>query len=142
MTSLIKIILLSMFVTVGLHQLDVFQTRNINNSITIQNLSKKWQLEKYKVFFYQEAPAENEKNDYIHLNDNMTFTSVSEGVFDEGNWRLDVAKKRLYLSKQKEEGELVLIIDDLKEKQLVLIIDDPSDSDAQYLKIYFVATKK
>ena len=45
--------------------------------------------------------------------------------------------KRIYLSNKNEEGELVFIINQLKENRLVLIIDDPSDSDAQYLKIHF-----
>ncbi len=94
-------------------------------------------FEKYKVFHFTEAPAPEEKNDYIHLKPDMTFSSISEGIYETGKWRLDVGKKRIYLSNKNKKGELVFIIDDLSPKQLVLIIDDPSDSDAQYLKIYF-----
>lgn len=114
-----------------------FITTSRGGKITIQNLAKKWKLDKYKVSFFSEAPAENEKNDYIHLKSDMTFDSISEGVFEGGNWRLDAKKQRIYLSKKNETGELVFIIDELKPKKLVLIIDDPSDSDAQYLKIHF-----
>lgn len=106
-------------------------------SITIQNLSKKWNLEKYKVSFFEEAPEEKEKNDYIHLKSDMTFSSISEGAFEIGTWRLDVKKKRIYLSEKGAEGELVFIINNLSSQKLVLIIDDPADSDAQYLKIHF-----
>jgi hypothetical protein len=108
-----------------------------DSNITVQNLSKKWKLEVYKVYFFSEAPAENEKNDYIYLKSDLTFDSVSEGKFEAGRWRLDAKRKRIYLSKKNEVGEIVFIIEELEPKKLVLVIDDPSDSDAQYLKIHF-----
>lgn len=123
--------------------IQLFPTSNHINAtsestyITIQNLSKKWKLDKYKVSFFSEAPAENEKNDYIHLKSDLTFDSISEGEIEAGSWRLDAIKKRIHLSKNNEEGEIVFIIDKLKTKKLVLIIDDPSDSDAKHLKIHF-----
>lgn len=110
---------------------------HIQSTISVQNLSKNWKFKKYKFWMYSEAPSQKEKNDYIHLSSNMTFTSRSMGEYDIGKWRLDTKKKRIYLSKKNATGELIFIIDDLSDKQLVLIIDDPSDSDAQYLKIYF-----
>lgn len=133
--------LLKVFMMLGL----LFNVEDIPNTspvdftteLSIQNLSKKWKLDKYKVSFFSEAPAANEKNDYIHLKSDLTFDSISEGEFESGNWRLDANKKRIYLSNKSEEGELVFIIDKLKSNKLVLIIDDPSDSDAQYLKIHF-----
>jgi hypothetical protein len=112
-------------------------TTSQGSNLTIQNLSKKWKLDKYKVSFFSEAPAENEKNDYIYLKSDLTFDSISEGEFEAGRWRLDAKKKRIYLSKKNEVGEIVFIIDEIEPKKLVLIIDDPSDSDAQYLKIHF-----
>ncbi|MFT5254238.1 MAG: hypothetical protein ACI87N_003305 [Flavobacteriales bacterium] len=112
-------------------------TTSTDANITVQNLSKKWRLDKYKVSFFSEAPAENEKDDYIYLKPDLTFDSISEGKFEAGRWRLDAKKKRIYLSKKNEAGEIVFIIDELKPEKLVLIIDDPSDSDAQYLKIHF-----
>lgn len=107
------------------------------SKINVQNLSKKWELDYYKFYFFSEDPAEEEKNDYIHLKSDMTYSSISEGEYDAGKWRLDIAQKRIFLSNNNEEGELRLIIDDLSANQLVLIIDDPSDSYAQYLKIFF-----
>ena len=67
----------------------------------------------------------------------MTFDSVSEGVRDDGRWRLDASKKRIYLSIKGEAGELEFIVDSLSSDELILIIDAPSDSDAKNLKIYF-----
>jgi hypothetical protein len=71
------------------------------------------------------------------LKSDLTFDSVSEGKFEAGRWRLDAKRKRIYLSKKNEVGEIVFIIEELEPKKLVLVIDDPSDSDAQYLKIHF-----
>ncbi|MFT6335326.1 MAG: hypothetical protein ACI86M_001455 [Saprospiraceae bacterium] len=116
---------------------DYHITSSQGSSITIQNLSKKWKLDKYKVSFFSEDPAQNEKDDYINLKSDLTFESISEGEFGVGSWRLNGKKKRIYLSKENEEGEIVFIIDKLRTKKLILIIDDPSDSDAQYLKIHF-----
>lgn len=115
----------------------VEEKRVYNNIITIQNLSKKWNLNKYKYSIFSEAPSDVEKNDFIHLKSDMTFDSVSEGELESGQWRLAVEKKRIYLSRKGEEGELVFIINELSSNQLVLIIDDPSDEGAKNLKIYF-----
>lgn len=114
-----------------------FSTEAQSNGFTVQNLSKKWKLEKYKVFYFSEQPTEKEKNDYIHLKPDMTFSSISEGVYEEGSWQLDAKKSRIFLAKEKEEKELIFIVNDLSENELVLIIDDPNDEDAQYLKIHF-----
>lgn len=109
---------------------------NINtNDITIQSLSKKWTLSHYSVGWFTEEPSQKEKNDYIHLSSNMTFTSISEGVFEKGTWTLK--GKRIILSKNKEKESLTFIVEELTNKELVLIIDDPSDPDAKYLNIHF-----
>ncbi len=133
MTTMVLLVVSMQFNTTKNHLITTSESSNI----TIQNLSKKWKLEVYKVYFFSEAPAENEKNDYIYLKSDLTFDSVSEGKFEAGNWRLNAKKKRIYLSKKNEAGEIVFIIDELETKKLVLVIDDPSDSDAQYLKIHF-----
>lgn len=106
-------------------------------SLTIQNLSKKWQLDKYKYLLFSEAPSEQEQDDYIHLKSDLTFESVSEGIKESGNWRLDAAKERIYLTQNGDSQALVFIVDNLSTKKLVLIIDDTSDADAKHLKIYF-----
>jgi len=108
-----------------------------SSSITIEKLSKKWKLDKYKYFFFSEAPAENERGDYIHLKSDMTFDSVSEGIRDVGNWQLDADKKRIYLTQDGDDEALVFIIDKLKTKKLILIIDDATDPDTKNLKIHF-----
>lgn len=105
--------------------------------ITVQNLSKKWKLDKYKYSIFAEAPSEKEKKDYIFFKPDLTFNSVSEGLNESGNWRLDAKKRRIYLSQEGGEGELILIVDDLSSDRLVLIIDDPSDSEIKNLKIFY-----
>ncbi|MFT6358724.1 MAG: hypothetical protein ACJAYJ_002950 [Saprospiraceae bacterium] len=133
MTTMLLLVASIQFYPTKNHVITTSKTSNI----TIQNLSKKWKLEEYKVYFFSEAPAENERNDYIYLKSDLTFDSISEGEFEAGRWRLDAKKKRIYLSKENVAGEIAFIIDELEPEKLVLIIDDPSDSDAQYLKIHF-----
>lgn len=138
MTLSLKFLTILMFVIGGPAHQPLEDGKAINtSSLNIQNLAKKWQLHKYKYLIFSEDPAENERGDYIHLKLDMTFESVSEGVKEHGNWRLDVQKKRIYLSKIGDSEELVFIVKKLSKKDLVLIIDDPSDEDAKNLKIYF-----
>jgi len=111
---------------------------NTNNlELNINNLSKKWNLDKYSVGLFSEKPSRKEQNDYIDLSPNMTFTSVSEGVFERGTWQLKKAEKRIILSKKGDKESLILIIKRLTESELTVVIDDSSDSDAKYLNIHF-----
>jgi hypothetical protein len=112
-------------------------TTSATTTLTVQNLSKKWVFEKYTFLTFAENPSEKEKKDYIHLSSNKTFTSISEGKYEKGNWKLNANKKRILLSKKNEKGNLTFIVDELTNNKLVLIIDDFSDEDAQYLKIHF-----
>jgi len=107
------------------------------NPITIDNLSRKWTLEKYSYLFFSEDPAPKERNDYILLKSDLSFESVSEAKYDSGKWRLDTEEKRIYLSKKGEDDELIFIIHELTDERLILIIDDSSDSDTKNLKIHF-----
>ena len=105
--------------------------------ISKNNLSKKWMLEKYSVFGFTEKPSDNEKSDYIFLKSDNTFSSVSEGKYEEGKWELDTKNSCITLRKENEEGVLLLIIEELKAHKLVLYIYDPNDNEAEYLKIHF-----
>jgi len=107
--------------------------------LTIQNLSKKWVLKEYRVLFYSEAPDQKEKGDYLHLQPDMTFKSITEGEYEEGNWKLDSAKKQIILTKKGVTGKLIFIVEELSQDKLVMTIHDPNDSEAQYLKIHFQA---
>ena len=104
--------------------------------LTVENLSQKWALEKYRVFYFSEDPADNERNDYIEFRNDGTFASISEGEFSKGNWTLNQDEKRISMT-DGTSGALVFIIEKLTRNKLVLIIDDPSDEDAQYLEIHF-----
>lgn len=107
----------------------------VDTEISIENLSKKWILTEYSVGWFSEKPSKKEQNDYIHLSSNMTFNSISEGVFEKGTWRLK--GNRIILSKNNEKKPLTFIVKEITNKELTLIIDDPSDSDAKYLNIHF-----
>ena len=107
------------------------------NPITVENLSHKWKLVKYTYMVFSEDPSENEKEDYILLHKDMTFESISEGVFDRGIWKLAKEEKKIYLSSEKEEGALIFIIHSLDKDKLIVKIDDPRDPDAKNLKIHF-----
>ena len=112
-------------------------TTTTTTELNIKNLSKKWKLEKYSVGIFSEDPSEKEKNDYIYLSSDMTFTSISEGNFEKGTWALKAKDKRIVLSKSTEKKSLILIVDKLTSHELTLIIDDPSDKEAKYLNIHF-----
>lgn len=113
------------------------QESTSRSTITVKNFSKKWKLEQYSYYGYGEKPSSKDKNDYIHFKSNMTFTSVSEGKLESGKWRLDTAKKRVYLSEKGKQGEWELIISTLSSTQLVFSINDPSDSDSKNLKFHY-----
>ncbi len=109
----------------------------VDTFITVKNLSRRWELDKYQYLIFSELPTIEEQGDYLYLNSDMTFSSVSEGELETGKWRLDVPQKRLYLSQAETTGALVLIIHELSPNRLVISIDDPSDADAKKLKIHF-----
>ncbi|MEM1324262.1 MAG: hypothetical protein AAGG75_28645 [Bacteroidota bacterium] len=132
MNLVLKITPLLLFLTSGL-----FFIHHNQDTISVTSLSKKWTLSEYKYLTFSQAPSKKERNDYLHLQSDMTFSAVTEGVKEWGKWRLDAKKKRIYLSQEGQAGELIMIIDDLSPKQLVLIIDDPSDEDTKHLKICY-----
>ncbi len=105
--------------------------------ITVEKLSRRWELDKYQYLIFSELPTAEEQGDYLCLNSNMTFSSVSEGELETGKWQFDAAQNRLYLSQVETTGALVLIIHELSSNRLVISIDDPSDADAKKLKIHF-----
>jgi len=107
------------------------------NHITVEKLSKKWQLSNYKYLIFSEEPSEKEKNDFLHFSSDMTYTSISEGVFEKGEWTLDKEQKKMHLNAMEKDGVLTFFIDKLSSNQLVLIIDDPTDKEAKNLKIIF-----
>lgn len=103
----------------------------------IDKISQKWILDHYKYLIFSEDPSDKEKGDYIHLNKDMTFSSISEGVYDKGQWSINADQDKLILTSNNEEGQLLLIIDELSNSKLVLKLDDPTDADAKRLKIIF-----
>lgn len=103
--------------------------------ITKTNLCKKWKLEKYEIFFIDYDVEPNEKNDYINLKSNMTFESIDEGKYGTGTWLFINTKDERVLILKSEEGEIRLLIKELRKDRLVLIIDDDELID---LKIHFI----
>ena len=98
-------------------------------------LLKKWNLSHYELFGFDFDPETNEKNDYVYFGKDGIYYSISEGVFDEGNYTFD--KKTIIMTNSTEEGKLKLLIKSLTETSLSVSIDDPDDIDAQYLTIHF-----
>ena len=98
-------------------------------------LFKKWKLSHYEVFGVDYKPEKVEKNDYMYFLENNTYTSVSEGKFEKGKYKL--TGKTIILTNETEKGELKLIIKALTSSTLSVVVDDPADSDAKYLTIHF-----
>ena len=63
------------------------------------------------------------------------YSSVSQGVFEKGNYTLD--EQDIIMTNSTEKGKLKFVIKNLTETTLSVSIDDPEDSDAQYLTIHF-----
>jgi len=117
----------------SLEQNKIIQTE----SIAVENykLLKKWNLNHYELFGSDFDPDPNEKKDYVHFQKDGIYSSISEGVFEKGNYTLD--KQTITMTNSKEGGELKLVVKNLTETTLSVSIDDPNDSDAKYLTIHF-----
>jgi hypothetical protein len=119
--------------------LESLEQEKIKNTktITVENnkLLKKWRLSHYELFGSDFDPELNEKKDYIHFHKDNTYSSISEGFFEKGDYKLD--KKTIVMTNTKEKVELKLVIKELTETTLSVSIDDPNDSDAKYLTIHF-----
>ena len=100
-------------------------------------LCQKWHLSKYSYLLFSIAPEVIEQDDFLHLNEDSTFKSISEGVYEEGVWRLNQTKKSLHLFGSLESGELVFLIEKLTQDELVLVLDKPEEYDAEHFKIHF-----
>lgn len=100
-------------------------------------LEQRWDLDHYSLFGFSYDPDDEERNDYIHLHADGSYSSISEGNYEEGRWSYTSAKKAIALSKRGEQGQLLLIIEKLSSERLVVHIEDPNDSDTKYLKIHF-----
>lgn len=109
----------------------------LEDEVTVRDLSRKWKLDKYKVFLYSFDPEENEQDDYMHLHSDMTFTSISEGKYETGTWRLDPTARKIWMTDDQSGEKVALMIHELTKHMLIISIEDPSDDEAQYLKIHF-----
>ena len=110
--------------------------------LTIENLSKKWLLDKYVVLGSNYPPEANEKKDFIYLQSNMSYHSISEGQAEKGGWKLLKGAKKLRLSNNAQGDQVEFHIKELTTKSLVLILIDPNDSDAQHVNIHFKSQSK
>ena len=103
--------------------------------ITVANLSQKWDLKGYEVFFYEAVPETHEQHDYLHLSEDMTYESISDGVYEQGVWIL--ANKTIQLTKAGETHTTTFKVEALSRDGLTLTLDAPEDEEAQYIKILF-----
>lgn len=104
-------------------------------------LCQKWYLEEYIYWVFTEAPDEVERNDYLQINHDFTYQSISEGVFEEGFWKLDQDKKSIHLNQEATSEELVFLIQTLTSNELIVNIHYPEDYEARHFKIHFKSKK-
>lgn len=107
-----------------------------NITVNINNLSKKWILDKYTFMAFGKKPSEKEKDDYLSLNPDSTYTSISEGIYDSGEWKLNIDNQCILLYNDNQEV-LPFIVHKLTHHKLVVYIYDSEDKEAKYLKIHF-----
>jgi len=137
MLNTISIFMISIFVFI----LPVKENKNnietvLTSEIDMSLLLHKWKLDHYEIFSKEYDLEENEKGDYIHFKADKTYTSVSEGKFEKGNYK--IVSKSIFLTSDQEKGELKLTVKKLTKDLLKVVIDDPKDSDAKYLSIHFI----
>ncbi|MCF6348517.1 MAG: lipocalin family protein [Flavobacteriaceae bacterium] len=137
MLNTISIFMISIFAFI----LPVEENKNnietvVTSEIDMSLLLHKWKLDHYEILSKAYGLEENEKGDYIHFKADKTYTSVSEGKFEKGNYK--IISKTIVLTSNQEKGELKLIVKKLTKDLLKVVIDDPKDSDAKYLEIHFI----
>ncbi|MEN7551303.1 lipocalin family protein [Rapidithrix thailandica] len=91
-------------------------------TLSENNLAKKWYLDKYKVASEEYQPSRKEKGDYLFLKDDKHFTSVSEGKEERGFWLLNVNGKYILMKDDKGEKVKANILR-LTDQNLVLQFD-------------------
>jgi hypothetical protein len=120
----------------SLESLEQKKINTIEHTVTKNNtLLKKWNLSHYELFGSDFDTETNEKKDYVYFQKGGMYSSVSQGVFEKGNYTLD--EQDIIMTNSTEKGKLKFVIKNLTETTLSVSIDDPEDSDAQYLTIHF-----
>ena len=120
----------------SLESLEQKKINTIEHTVTKNNtLLKKWNLSHYELFGADFDTETNEKKDYVYFQKGGMYSSVSQGVFEKGNYTLD--EQDIIMTNSTEKGKLKFVIKNLTETTLSVSIDDPEDSDAQYLTIHF-----
>ena len=89
---------------------------------------KKWDLEGYIYWGITFPPEDNEKDDYLNFNKNGTFSSVDEGVIENGTWKWNSNNKTLYLFNNESNEPLILKVIKLTEANLIVLLEDNEDS--------------
>lgn len=120
----------------SLESLEQKKISTTQHTVTKNNaLLKKWNLSHYELFGADFDTETNEKKDYVYFQKGGMYSSVSQGVFEKGNYTLD--EQDIIMTNSTEKGKLKFVIKNLTETTLSVSIDDPIDSDAQYLTIHF-----
>lgn len=120
----------------SLESLEQKKISTTQHTVTKNNaLLKKWNLSHYELFGSDFDTETNEKKDYVYFQKGGMYSSVSQGVFEKGNYTLD--EQDIIMTNSTEKGKLKFVIKNLTETTLSVSIDDPEDSDAQYLTIHF-----
>ena len=102
--------------------ISVFAIVGFSQTLNKNTLCKKWYLQKYEVMWIDYTPKEKEKNDYIHLKTDMTYTTIDEGTFSMGKWKYNASKKYFILYNNKDEG-LKFIVDELKKNTMIVNVE-------------------
>jgi hypothetical protein len=120
----------------SLESLEQKKISTTQHTVTKNNaLLKKWNLSHYELFGADFDTETNEKKDYVYFQKGGVYSSVSQGVFEKGNYTLD--DQAIIMTNSTEKGKLKFVIKNLTETTLSVSIDDPNDSDAKYITIHF-----
>ncbi|WP_103070539.1 lipocalin family protein [Aquimarina sediminis] len=86
------------------------------------NLLENWHLDHYKIGSKEYQPSKREKNDYLFLIKDMTFSSVSAGKKETGTWKLNINGGYIVMTDNNGEKVKAYIIT-LTSKTLILKYD-------------------
>lgn len=98
---------------------------------------KKWKIHKYVYEGEQIDPEVNERNDYLQLNQDGSFTGKEEGKLENGTWKWMPDDSVLLLYDATYKDGFPMIVKELTATKLSLVITEGSDT----IEAIFVAVE-
>lgn len=102
--------------------------------VSASDFCKKWKLLGYVYLGMTFAPEDNQKDDFLNLKCDNSFTSIDEGKPGTGYWEYKSKEKILWLYDEQFKSGIPFVVKFIKGKKLILIItDEGKNLEMEYL---------